>query len=149
MTDRYGGRTVDEATYEAMVAEMRDAIAGFDAQHGIAAAIRAGGVQMLGSSGTVTTLAGVHLDLPRYNRAAVDGLVMDFADIHRLSRMLARMPYEERMANPCIGSDRADLVISGCAILDAICRVWPVGKLRVADRGIREGVLTGLIEAAH
>ena len=149
MTDRYGGRTVDDATYEAMVAEMHDSIVGFDAQHGIAAAIKTGGVQMLGSSGTVTTLAGVHLNLPRYNRAAVDGLAMEFSDIDRLSRMLAHMSYEQRMAIPCIGADRADLVISGCAILDAICRLWPVGRLRVADRGIREGVLAGLIDAAQ
>ncbi len=149
MTDRYGGREVSDATYEAMVAEMSDAIRPFDERHGIAAAVTRGGVQMLGSSGTVTTLGGVHLKLPRYNRAHVDGLMMDFADIARLSRMLVRMSYQERIGNPCIGTDRADLVISGCAILEAVCRTWPVGRLRVADRGIREGVLAGLIEATH
>jgi exopolyphosphatase/guanosine-5'-triphosphate,3'-diphosphate pyrophosphatase len=122
MTDRHGGHEVSAATY---------------------------GVQMLGSSGTVTTLGGVHLKLPRYNRAQVDGLMMSFTDIAGLSRMLARMPYAERAANVCIGADRADLVISGCAILEAICQIWPVGRLRVADRGIREGVLAGLIDAAH
>lgn len=147
MTDRYGGREVSEATYETMIAEMRDAIRPFDAAHGIAAAVAQGGVQMLGSSGTVTTLGGVHLNLPRYNRAQVDGLMMSFADIMHLSRMLQRASYRERLDNPCIGTDRADLVISGCAILEAICQVWPVGRLRVADRGIREGVLSGLIGA--
>ena len=146
MTDRYGGRAVDNATYEAMVAEMRDAIAEFDATQKISTAIRGGGVQMLGSSGTVTTLAGVHLDLPRYNRAAVDGLSMAFGEIENVSRSLAAMSYEQRVAHPCIGHDRADLVISGCAILEAICAMWPIGRLRVADRGIREGVLTGLRE---
>jgi exopolyphosphatase/guanosine-5'-triphosphate,3'-diphosphate pyrophosphatase len=149
MTDRYGGRSVDDATYEAMVAEMRAAVAEFDARHGIAASVSEGGVQMLGSSGTVTTLAAVHLGLPRYNRAAVDGLMMEFADIARVSHRLARMSYQERVANGCIGADRADLVISGCAILEAICQTWPVGRLRVADRGIREGVLSGLIEATR
>jgi exopolyphosphatase / guanosine-5'-triphosphate,3'-diphosphate pyrophosphatase len=149
MTDRYGGREVDEATYEAMIAEMSDALRPFDERHGIAVAVARGGVQMLGSSGTVTTLGGVHLKLPRYNRAHVDGLMMDFADIARLSHMLLRMSYRERAGNPCIGTDRADLVISGCAILEAVCRTWPVGRLRVADRGIREGVLAGLIEATH
>lgn len=147
MTDRYGGREVSEATYEAMIAEMRDAIRPFDERHGIAAAIAEGGVQMLGSSGTVTTLGGVYLELPRYNRAQVDGLMLNVADIVRLSRMLQRMSYRERVDNPCIGTDRADLVISGCAILEAICQIWPVGRLRVADRGIREGVLSGLIGA--
>jgi exopolyphosphatase/guanosine-5'-triphosphate,3'-diphosphate pyrophosphatase len=149
MTDRYGGRDVSEATYEAMVAEMRDAIRPFDERHGIAASVAKGGVQMLGSSGTVTTLGGVHLKLPRYNRAQVDGLMLGFAQIAGLSRMLARMSYADRAANGCIGADRADLVISGCAILEAVCQIWPVGRLRVADRGIREGVLAGLIEARH
>ena len=146
MTDRYGGREVSDETYEAMVAEMRDGIFEFDAAEKISAAIAKGGVQMLGSSGTVTTLAGVHLNLPRYNRAAVDGLAMQFEDIVKVSRSLSAMSYEERVAHPCIGTDRADLVISGCAILEAICATWPIGRLRVADRGIREGVLTGLRE---
>ena len=149
MTDRYGGREVSEATYDAMVAEMADAIRPFDAAHGIAAAVAQGVVQVVGSSGTVTTLGGVHLNLQRYNRAQVDGLTLAFDEIARLSRMLARMPFAARAANGCIGLERADLVISGCAILDAVCRAWPVGHLRVADRGIREGVLADLIDAAR
>jgi exopolyphosphatase/guanosine-5'-triphosphate,3'-diphosphate pyrophosphatase len=147
MTDRYGGREVDTGTYEAMVAEMKAALMPFEDRYRIGAAVAAGGVQMLGSSGTVTTLGGVHLLLPRYNRAQVDGLMMNFAEIARLSRMLQQMSYQERIANPCIGADRADLVVSGCAILEAICQVWPVGRLCVADRGIREGVLMGLMQA--
>ncbi len=147
MTDRYGGREVSDATYDAMITEMRDAIRPFDEQHGIAATVAQGGVQMLGSSGTVTTLGGVYLKLPRYNRAQVDGLMLSFTDIAQLSRMLLHLSYRDRIDNPCIGTDRADLVISGCAIVEAICQVWPVGRLRVADRGIREGVLSGLIGA--
>jgi exopolyphosphatase / guanosine-5'-triphosphate,3'-diphosphate pyrophosphatase len=147
MTDRYGGKDVSAATYDAMVGETRAGVLKFDAEQGIGRAVERGGVQMLGSSGTVTTLAGVHLRLPRYQRAAVDGLMMDFADIASVSRMLLAMSYEDRAAHPCIGMDRGDLVISGCAILEAICTVWPVGRLRVADRGIREGVLMGLVEA--
>ena len=95
---------------------------------------------------TVTTVAAIHLELPRYNRAVVDGVTMSFGDIAKTSRRLAAMSYEEREANPCMGPDRADLVLSGCAILEAICQIWPVGSLRVADRGIREGVLMGLLE---
>jgi exopolyphosphatase / guanosine-5'-triphosphate,3'-diphosphate pyrophosphatase len=148
MTDRYGGREVSEITYRAMVSEMRAAIRPFDEFHGIASYVAQGCVQMLGSSGTVTTLGGLHLQLPRYSRMHVDGLTLSFAEIDRLSGTLLRMSYRERSDNPCIGSQRADLVLSGCAILEAVRQTWPVGRLRVADRGIREGVLASLIEAS-
>ncbi len=148
MTDRYGGREVSELTYRAMVSEMFAAIRPFDEFHRIASYVAQGSVQMLGSSGTVTTLGGLHLQLPRYSRTQVDGLMLSFAEIDRLSRMLLRMSYRERSDNPCIGPQRADLVLSGCAILEAVRQTWPVGRLRVADRGIREGVLASLIEAA-
>jgi exopolyphosphatase/guanosine-5'-triphosphate,3'-diphosphate pyrophosphatase len=148
LSDRYGGEEVAVATYEAMVAEMRAAILPFEARHGIARHIAEGRVQMLGSSGTVTTLAGVHFNLPRYNRSRVDGSTLDFTDIRRISRDLVGLSYDERAANPCIGGERADLVLAGCAILEAICELWPVGRLRVADRGIREGILVGLLGAA-
>jgi exopolyphosphatase/guanosine-5'-triphosphate,3'-diphosphate pyrophosphatase len=105
----------------------------------------AGELQMLGTSGTITTLCGVHLDLPRYDRARVDGSSLDFATIEGISAMLAGMGWEERAAIPCIGRERADLVVAGCAILTAICRLFPVGRLRVADRGVREGILLGLL----
>lgn len=146
LADRYGGRAVTQGIYEAMVSEVAEALAPFEAEHRIGPLVARGHVELLGSSGTVTTLAGVHLDLPRYNRAAVDGLSMAFGEIEKVSRSLAAMSYEQRVAHPCIGHDRADLVISGCAILEAICATWPIGRLRVADRGIREGVLTGLRE---
>ena len=103
---------------------------------------------MLGSSGTVTTLAGVNLALPRYIRALVDGSMLTFDQIEIVSRHLAGLDIEGRAANPCVGRERADLVLSGCAILDAICSTWPVGRLRVADRGIREGILFDLMHGA-
>jgi exopolyphosphatase/guanosine-5'-triphosphate,3'-diphosphate pyrophosphatase len=102
-------------------------------------------VQMLGTSGTVTTLAGVHLGLERYQRAVIDGYTLDFAAIASVSRRLAEMECAEREALPCIGPERADLVVAGCAILEAICRLWPVGRVRVADRGLREGILFRLM----
>ena len=105
----------------------------------------AGGVQMLGSSGTVTTLAGVNLALPRYIRAMVDGSMLTFDQIELVSRHLAGLDIAGRAASPCVGRERADLVLSGCAILDAICATWPVGRLRVADRGVREGILFDLM----
>jgi exopolyphosphatase / guanosine-5'-triphosphate,3'-diphosphate pyrophosphatase len=144
LTERYGGDSFTEASYGAMVAEMRATLAPFEARHGIARHIDGGKVQMLGSSGTVTTLAGIRLDLPRYSRAAVDGTLLDFADIVRCSRRLAALDFAGRAAHPCIGPERADLVVAGCAILEAICATWPVGRLRVADRGVREGILMDL-----
>jgi exopolyphosphatase/guanosine-5'-triphosphate,3'-diphosphate pyrophosphatase len=143
LADRYGGRAVTTAIYDAIVEEVRAALAPFEACHQIAPLVAAGGVQLLGSSGTVTTLAGVHLELPRYDRAKVDGSTLEFVEIERASRRLAGLSWEERAAHPCIGEERADLVLAGCAILEAICRLWPVGRLVVADRGVREGILLG------
>jgi exopolyphosphatase / guanosine-5'-triphosphate,3'-diphosphate pyrophosphatase len=144
-TERFGGIEVTPASYRAMVAEAELALAPFEKGHGIRRQVRARQVQMLGSSGTVTTLAGVNLALPRYIRALVDGSTLTFDRIELLSRHLAGLDIEGRAASPCVGRERADLVLSGCAILDAICAVWPVGRLRVADRGIREGILFDLM----
>ena len=144
-TERFGGIEVTPAIYRAMVAEAERALAPFELTHGIRRQVRARQVQMLGSSGTVTTLAGINLALPRYIRALVDGSTLTFDRIELLSRHLAGLDIEGRAASPCVGRERADLVLSGCAILDAICAVWPVGRLRVADRGIREGILFDLM----
>ena len=103
------------------------------------------GIRLLGTSGTVTTLASVHLALPAYDRRAVDGLHVPVDAMQKISTMIAEMEHEERAALPCIGRDRADLVVAGCAILEAICEIWPAEKLGVADRGIREGILRSLM----
>ena len=103
------------------------------------------GIRLLGTSGTVTTLASVHLALPTYDRRAVDGLHVPIDAMRAISTMIAEMDYEERSALPCIGPDRADLVVAGCAILEAILEIWPASKLGVADRGIREGILRSLM----
>lgn len=145
LSDRYGGCEVSEATYAAMIDEIHAAMQEVEARHGIGRHIADGSVQMLGSSGTVTTLAAVHLALPRYNRRRVDGAVLSFDELRCASRQLAGQSHHERARNPCIGLERADLVLAGCAILEAICLLWPVGRLRVADRGIREGILSGLM----
>jgi exopolyphosphatase/guanosine-5'-triphosphate,3'-diphosphate pyrophosphatase len=146
LTDRFGGIEVSPATYRAMVAEAVAALAPFERANEILRHVRTGRVQMLGSSGTVTTLAGIHLALPRYTRALVDGSVLTFEQISVVSTHLAGLDLAGRAANPCIGLERADLVLSGCAILDAICATWPVGCLRVADRGVREGILFDLMQ---
>ena len=103
------------------------------------------GIRLLGTSGTVTTLASVHLALPTYDRRAVDGLHVPIGAMREISTMIAEMDYEQRSALPCIGPDRADLVVAGCAILEAILEIWPAEKLGVADRGIREGILRSLM----
>ena len=103
------------------------------------------GIRLLGTSGTVTTLASVHLALPSYDRRAVDGLHVPIEAMQTISTMIATMDYGERSALPCIGNERADLVVAGCAILEAIMEIWPAKNLGIADRGIREGILRSLM----
>ena len=103
------------------------------------------GIRLLGTSGTVTTLASVHLALPSYDRRAVDGLHVPIEAMQKISAMISSMDYDERSSLPCIGSDRADLVVAGCAILEAIMEIWPAKNLGIADRGIREGILRSLM----
>jgi exopolyphosphatase/guanosine-5'-triphosphate,3'-diphosphate pyrophosphatase len=101
--------------------------------------------RLLGTSGTVTTLASVHLELSHYDRSAVDGLIVPAASMRKISSDLARMSMAERATLPCIGNERADLVVAGCAILETILDLWPAERLGVADRGIREGILRRLM----
>ncbi|MGB3795408.1 MAG: Ppx/GppA phosphatase family protein [Alteraurantiacibacter sp.] len=103
--------------------------------------------RLLGTSGTVTTLASVHLGLPQYDRNAVDGLIVPSDAMRDISRRLSGLSPAERSQLDCIGSDRADLVVAGCAILEAILDIWPAERLGVADRGIREGILRSLMTA--
>ncbi len=146
LAEAHGGRLPSRDSYPGMVAEVAAALAPFEAAQGLSKLVARGELQMLGTSGTVTTLAGVHQGLPRYERARVDGARLSFETIRGLSEAIAGMSYEERRSQPCIGSERADLVVAGCAILDAICRTWPVGSLRVADRGLREGILFHMMQ---
>ena len=104
-------------------------------------------IRLLGTSGTVTTLASLHLELPQYDRRAVDGLIVPSLAMRDISTRLSRMSASERKRLPCIGDDRANLVIAGCAILESILDIWPAEQLGVADRGIREGILRSLIAA--
>jgi len=103
------------------------------------------GIRLMGTSGTVTTLASVYLALPSYDRRAVDGLKMPAVAMRGISETLSRMSHDERATFPCIGNERADLVVAGCAILETIMDIWPAETLGVADRGIREGILRSLM----
>jgi len=111
----------------------------------VAPKLRRSGFQMLGTSGTITTLASLHLELPAYDRRQVDGCWVPHASMRDISAMLAERSPQERARIACIGTERADLVVAGCAILEAILDAWPVERLRVADRGIREGILRTLM----
>ncbi|XWN33812.1 MAG: Ppx/GppA phosphatase family protein [Devosia sp.] len=146
IAERHGGRHVDAAAFEAMVADVLQLLEGVDKRGVLAQAVARGGVHLLGTSGTVTTLAGLFHGLKRYDRRAVDGTWLKDHQVDALISQLRAMSHEDRVANPCIGPDRADLVLAGCAILEAIRRRWPCKQLRVADRGLREGMLMELIE---
>ena len=127
--------------------EIADRLKDFDKVHGVSPAIRQGQVQAIGTSGTITTLAGLSLGLSRYERARVDGAVLSCSEIENTSYRLAAMTMEQRAQLPCVGAARADLLVAGCAILSAICQIWPVGGWVVADRGLREGILLELMAA--
>src|ERR1700721_2905261 len=135
LAERYGGTVVSQDIYEAMVKEVAEFVQAFAASHRGDLA----GYHMLGTSGTVTTIAGVFLKLKRYDRRRVDGCWLSDEEVSRVVAELMAMNFDQRAANPCIGAERAALVRAGCAILDAIRQFFPCGRLRVADRGLPEG----------
>jgi len=126
-----------------MTAYVAEALTPFAAK--VADQSRCDRFHLLGTSGTVTTIAGVHLNLPRYDRKAVDGLWLGRAEVDDAVARLRAMSYRERAANACIGHERADLVLAGCAVLEAIRGRFPAERLRIADRGLREGMLSQLM----
>jgi exopolyphosphatase/guanosine-5'-triphosphate,3'-diphosphate pyrophosphatase len=142
LAERHGGVEVTPEIYETMVLEVAAHVTLFAQAHGCANLDR---LHLLGTSGTVTTIAGVHLQLPRYDRRRVDGVWLSEEQISDVVSRLLAMGYADRAANPCIGTERADLVLAGCAILEAIRRSFPCARLRVADRGLREGMLVQMM----
>ncbi|WP_090068434.1 Ppx/GppA phosphatase family protein [Cohaesibacter marisflavi] len=141
LSEKHGGKVVTRAHFETMVEEVRGMLGDFEERDALAKAIETKHIHMLGTSGTVTTLAGVHLGLERYDRRQVDGTWLTATELRDMIGRVLDMNFQERMNNPCIGADRADLVLAGCAILEAFHREWPCSQLRVADRGLREGIL--------
>ena len=145
LAERHGGVTVSRESFEAMVQDVADKLADFVSR--AAGICDTSNFHLLGTSGTVTTLAGIHLGLARYDRRQVDGLWMSNDEVTEVIERLIAMPYEERARNGCIGSERADLVLPGCAIFEAIRRAFPCTRVRIADRGLREGILVELMRA--
>ena len=145
LAEQYGGRDVTPAAFAAMSKAVTQLLLPFEAKHRFRERMAGKPVHFLGTSGTVTTIAGVMLDLERYDRKRVDGIWLNVCDIDDVTSRLLGQSYEERILEPCIGRERADLVLAGCAILDAILKMWPADRLRVADRGLREGILMRLM----
>ena len=149
LAERHGPAVFTTAGYAAMVAEAHQHLEAFEQVHRIAHEIRLGGVQGLGTSGTVTTLAGVAMKLARYRRPLVDGTTLSAAAADDALRQLRGMGIPGLHAHPCVGADRADFVLPGCAIFDAIRSMWPIEQFTVADRGLREGILQRLMRQDH
>ncbi|MGE3690562.1 MAG: Ppx/GppA phosphatase family protein [Novosphingobium sp.] len=153
LTETCGGEPDDRAGREARYARMRGLVTESFAPFADRVGTKGfnlqpfGTLRLLGTSGTVTTLASLHLELPQYDRQAVDGLIVPAESMRSMSAMLSGMSIVERRELPCIGRERADLVVAGCAILESILDLWPANRLGVADRGIREGILRSLISA--
>ena len=145
LAERFGGREVTGEVYRAIVAEAEAAARPFGERHGGGGKVD---VQLLGASSTVATVAAVQLELPKYDRAVLDGLWLDVEDVHAVTARLLAMDYRARVEHPCIRRGRADLVIAGCAILEAIVCGLPAARLRVAGRGLREGLILSMMGEA-
>jgi exopolyphosphatase / guanosine-5'-triphosphate,3'-diphosphate pyrophosphatase len=145
IAEAFGGIEVDQDSFTAMRLHVRPKLEAFVTDLAGRLGVAPMPDHLLGTSGTVTTISGMHMGLKRYDRSRVDGTWLHHDDIVDVTAKLLAMSYEERAASPCIGHDRADLVLAGCAILEEIRRMWPVDRLRVADRGLREGLLTSMM----
>lgn len=145
LADKFGGSNLSELAFADMVAFIGNRLRPFDTKNRIGEIIEDGKVQLLSTSGTVTTLAAIHLGLPKYDRSRIDGITLKVADLRATTRGLLAMRPSERFNHPCIGPDRADFIISGCAIFDAISEMWPASEITIADRGVREGIILSLM----
>ena len=148
LSETYGGKELTTEGFEKMVSHITGQLSEFR-DRVEAKGLPERGFHLLGTSGTVTTIAGVQMGLRRYDRSRVDGAWVSPEDVTRITAQLVDMSFEERAENPCVGYERADLVLAGCAILKAIMLAWPADRLRVADRGLREGILFSLMQAAE
>jgi exopolyphosphatase/guanosine-5'-triphosphate,3'-diphosphate pyrophosphatase len=139
------GELATEAWFRAMVDTVKTEIAAFRRADGLREVFDADRAHLIGTSGAITSLAGLHLQLPRYDRNRVDGIWMTRGECDAAAGRLLALNARERADQPCIGADRADLVLAGAAILQAVQELWPCSRVRVADRGLREGILLSLM----
>ncbi len=150
----YGVVTISEAfpsedltslAYDTIIERTHKILAELEDKYHICDEIRRQEIQVIGTSGTATVLGAVHLNLPHYNRSAVDGLSICRQDIERTVKKIKQMGESGRKKHPCIGVQKAELTMAGCAIIEAICSFWPISEITIADRGIREGILLDLM----
>lgn len=139
------GTEATDAWYRSMVELVKREIGAFHRADPLRPIFEAGRAHMIGTSGAITSLAGMHLGLRRYDRGRVDGMWMSRDDCEIAADGLLRLSPRQRADQPCIGPDRADLVLAGAAILQAVQELWPCSRVRVADRGLREGILMSLM----
>ena len=140
------GAAGDRDWYRTMVEHIKTAIGEVEGTAPLRPAFDAGAAHLIGTSGAITSLAGLHLNLERYDRNRVDGLWLTRQDCEAAAERLLVQDAAARAAQPCIGPDRADLVLAGAAILQAVQELWPCERVRVADRGLREGLLLALMQ---
>ncbi|CDO39559.1 Ppx/GppA phosphatase family protein [Bartonella henselae] len=145
LAERFGGSDISLNDFEKMKSYVRGFLNNFSDRYKLGTLAQGSKFHLLGTSGTITALAGMHLNLERYDRKKIDGIWMNDADITLMMQRLLSWDVKKRGTNPCIGRERADLILAGCAILDVIREVWPSQRLRVADRGLREGILIDLM----
>lgn len=148
ISEAFPNQDMTDLAYNTIMERTHKLLKDFDAKYNISEAIRNQEIQIIGTSGTVTVLGAVHLNLTRYNRSAVDGISILKNDIDRAIAKIKRLGDDGRKKHPCIGAQKADLTIAGCAIIEALCSFWPITEITVADRGIREGILLDLMHNA-
>lgn len=145
ISEAFPGKDMTNLAYDTIVERTKKILQEFEDKYKINEAIANQEIQVIGTSGTVTVLGAVHLNLPRYNRAAVDGLALSGAEVNKVITRIKNMGYEGRCRHSCIGKQKADLTIAGCTIIEALCSFWPVSEITIADRGIREGILLDMM----
>ncbi len=145
ISEAFPGKDMTNLAYNTIVERTQKILQEFEDKYQISEAIRNQEIQIIGTSGTVTVLGAVHLNLPRYNRAAVDGIALSGAEVNKVITRIKNMGYEGRCRHSCIGKQKADLTMAGCTIIEALCSFWPISEITIADRGIREGILLDMI----
>ncbi len=141
LSEKFGGTAFAEMYFDELVGHLVKTLRVFDRKNKISEAVATGGVQLLSTSGTLTTIAAIHLGLTHYERSRVDGVTFALEDLREATQKILAMRPSERFANACIGPERSDYIISGCALFEAICSLWPIPSITIADRGVREGII--------